>query len=160
MRQLNIKAPLVFRLGVVLFCAMLITFSMMGGLYARYSTTVTGEASAKVAKFDVKVTGDDGNTDIVVNVSSATDDGSSCTITITNKSEVTVQYTLSVSSIAGINAAFDSSSSSGTLKFDDEIECDLTFTVEKWDLITENMTGNNGSISFDFTVTVNIEQVD
>ena len=51
MKQWNIKAPLVFRLGVALLCAMLITSHMMGGLYARYTTTVMGSASANVAKF-------------------------------------------------------------------------------------------------------------
>lgn len=59
MRQLNKeKTPIVFRVGVVLLCAMLITTSMMGGLYARYTTTVTGSATARVAKIDVAVTYD------------------------------------------------------------------------------------------------------
>ena len=154
MRQLNIKAPLVFRLGVVLFCAMLITFSMMGGLYARYSTTVTGEASAKVAKFDVKVTGDSAG--VAVNVSQATDNV--YIVTIKNDSEVTVQYNLVAPSIEGINATFDISS--GTLGFGETVERRLTFTVADWNLITKNMSGNDDSISFNFTVTVNIEQVD
>ena len=154
MKQVNIRTPLVFRLGVVLLCAMLITFSMMSGLYARYSTTVTGEASAQVAKFDVQVSGDDSGVSVAV---SPTTDGL-YTITIANESEVTVQYTLSVPSIAGINAAFDISS--GTLKFGERVKRYLTFTVADWDLITKNMSGNNDSISFDFTVTVNIEQVD
>lgn len=51
MRQPNRKAPLIFRVGLVLLCAMLITTNMMGGLYARYSTTVIGSATARVAKF-------------------------------------------------------------------------------------------------------------
>ena len=56
MRQLNKeKTPIVFRVGVVLLCAMLITTSMMGGLYARYTTTVTGSATARVAKIDCAV---------------------------------------------------------------------------------------------------------
>lgn len=55
MRQSNRKAPLVFRVGVALLCAMFITTNMMSGLYARYSSTVTGSASARVAKFDCEV---------------------------------------------------------------------------------------------------------
>lgn len=55
MRQSNRKAPLIFRVGLMLLCAMLVTTNMMGGLYARYSTTATGSASARVAKIDCAV---------------------------------------------------------------------------------------------------------
>lgn len=55
MRQPNRKAPLIFRVGLMLLCAMLVTTNMMGGLYARYSTTVIGSATARVAKFDREV---------------------------------------------------------------------------------------------------------
>lgn len=154
MKQVNIRTPLVFRLGVVLLCAMLITFSMMSGLYARYSTTVTGEASAQVAKFDVQVSGDDSG--VSVDVSQATDNV--YTITIKNDSEVTVQYGLSVSNIDGVSVTFDSNSD--TLGFGQSVVCNLTFTVTDWDLITKNMDDENKSISIPFTITVNIEQVD
>ena len=54
MRQQNVKIPFVFRVGIVLLCTLLITSHMMGGLYARYSTSVTGTASATVAKISYK----------------------------------------------------------------------------------------------------------
>jgi hypothetical protein len=154
MKQLNIKTPLVFRLGVVLLCAMLITFSMVSGLYARYSSTVTGEASVQIAKFDVQITGD---ANVSVDVSQATDNV--YTITIKNDSDVTVQYGLSVSAIPGVSATFDSVG--GTLEFGgSEVSRKLTFAVTDWNQITAGMEDSADSVEFDFTVTVNIEQVD
>ena len=55
MRQTNkLKTPIVLRVALVLLFAMLITSYMMGGIYARYSTAVTGTASASVAKISYK----------------------------------------------------------------------------------------------------------
>ena len=82
MRQQNRKTPIVFRLGVALLCALFITSHMMSGLYARYSTTATGSASASVAKFDI-----DANC-----VYDAETD--KYKLTITNNSEVTVSYSV------------------------------------------------------------------
>ncbi len=56
MKQSNIKTPLVFRIGVALLCAILITSHMMGGLYARYHSSVTGNAAGSVAKISYKLT--------------------------------------------------------------------------------------------------------
>ena len=50
MKKFNRKTPLVFPIGLCLLCALFITSHMMSGLYARYSTSVTGSATAKVAK--------------------------------------------------------------------------------------------------------------
>lgn len=51
MTKSNHKTPWVFRLGVSLLCALLLTTYWMGNLYARYSTTASGGDSARVAKF-------------------------------------------------------------------------------------------------------------
>jgi hypothetical protein len=45
------KTPLIFRIGLILICAMMISCYMMSGIYARYSTTVTGKATARTARF-------------------------------------------------------------------------------------------------------------
>ena len=58
MKQFNkVKTPIVFRVGVILLCAMLFSSYLMGGLYARYSTAVTGSTAVQVAKIDVDVVG-------------------------------------------------------------------------------------------------------
>lgn len=56
MKQSNkMKTPLVFRLGVILLCAMLFSSYLMGGLYARFSSTIMGSASVQAAKIDCTV---------------------------------------------------------------------------------------------------------
>ena len=55
MKQIHIKTPLVFRIGVVLLCAMMLSFHFMDGLYARYSTSATGTTTARVAKIGYAV---------------------------------------------------------------------------------------------------------
>ena len=155
MKQSNIKIPFVFNLGLVLMCLMLISFSMMGGLYARYSTTATGEATAQIAKFDVQVTGDP--TGVDVNVAEVTK--GVYTFTITNNSDVTVEYDLTRADEqpAGIVASFDQNE--GTLLSGKDVACKLTFTVDLAE-VTKDMSGSQDSISYNFTVTVNVEQVD
>lgn len=49
------KTPLIFRIGLILMCAMMISCYMMSGLYAKYTSNITGSGSAKVAKFDCEV---------------------------------------------------------------------------------------------------------
>ena len=56
MNQLNkANTPLVFRIGVILLCAVFYSVHLMGGLYARYSTTMMGSDAARVAKIDCAV---------------------------------------------------------------------------------------------------------
>lgn len=57
MKKSNIKSPLVFRVGVVLMCVMMLTCHMMSGLYARYTSSAQGSATATVAKLDVQMSG-------------------------------------------------------------------------------------------------------
>ena len=155
MKQSNIKIPFVFNLGLVLMCLMLISFSMMGGLYARYSTTATGEATAQIAKFDVQVTGD--TTKVDVDVAQVTE--GVYTITITNNSDVTVEYDLTMADEqpAGIVANFDPNE--GNLRSGENVARTLTFTVDL-DEVTKDMSGPSDSKSYHFTVKVNVEQVD
>jgi hypothetical protein len=136
-------------------CLMLISFSMMGGLYARYSTTATGEATAQIAKFDVQVTGD--NTAVAVNVTQVKE--GVYTFTITNNSDVTVEYDLTMADEqpAGIVASFDQNE--GNLLSGKNVTRKLTFTVDL-DEVTKDMSGSWGSINYNFTVKVNVEQVD
>lgn len=83
MTQSNSKTPLVFRIGLALLCAMILSTHLMGNLYARYSTTAVGSDSARVAKFDVTATW-------VKDDSSDTSDAYK--LTVTNNSEVAVTY--------------------------------------------------------------------
>lgn len=108
MKQSNRKAPLVFRVGVALLCAMLITTNMMGGLYARYSTTVIGTASARVAKISYKIDPEVTNENLFLSSHALDADKvpADCTtvavtetFTITNDGEVAYDYKLTLSLI-------------------------------------------------------------
>lgn len=56
MRKSNIKTPLIFRIALILLCVMLLTFSMMGDLYARYVSIFSGDSSTNVAQISYKIT--------------------------------------------------------------------------------------------------------
>ncbi len=95
MKQLNQKTPWVFRLGVTLLCVMLMTTHLTGNLYARYSTTDSGSDSARVAKFEVTDTWQDGDTAVQnFAVSLAPGESKYYTVAIQNKGEVAVKYTV------------------------------------------------------------------
>ena len=167
------------RIAFLLLCLVIISVYMMGGLLAKYTANGSGEDSARVAKFDVKVTGTATDKEIVaVDVADANANPGTYQITVKNDSEVAVRYTISVT-ITPEDRNVD-----GTPDFEsDDIECvikrgdtesnagelavgaadavhTLTFTVVDWAAITQFMTGPEGEVYFTFTVNVNIEQID
>lgn len=101
MKQSNKQTPFVFRLALGLFCAVLLSISLMGGLYARYVTTASGSDSARVAKFNVTeeltVTRSDGTkvTDFVVDDVLKPGESVSYRFTVQNDSEVAVKFIVS-----------------------------------------------------------------
>ena len=153
MKKMNIKTSFVLRIAFVLFCVVLITFYMVSVLYARYTTKVSDSSLAGAAKFDIQVMGD---ADVSADVSQTIDD--IYTVTISNNSEVAVEYTLSVTEIPGVSITFDSNS--GILQPGaEDFPCNLTFDVTDWNLITADMEGAEGSVTLKFTITVKVEQV-
>ena len=53
MQKMTKKTPLVFHIGIVLLCLVLFSVHLTSGLYARYTSKVSSQDSARVAKFDV-----------------------------------------------------------------------------------------------------------
>lgn len=153
MKKLNIKTSFVLRIALLLFCVVLITSYMVSVLYARYTTKVSDSSLAGAAKFDIQVMGD---ADVSADVSQTIDD--IYTVTISNNSEVAVEYTLSVTEILGVSITFDSNN--GILQpGSEDFPCNLTFDVTDWDKITAGMEGAEGSVTLNFTITVKVEQV-
>ena len=103
MKELNRKTPLVFKIGVLLLCAMLVTSYMMSDLYARYTVTAFASDSARVAKFTFT------DADMATKVDSFTIETSVypgqpvCTYSaqIENKSEVTIRYLIKLENLTG-----------------------------------------------------------
>ena len=107
MKQSNIKTPLVLRVGVALLCALLITSHMMGGLYARYYSGFTGNATANVAAFSVSCSSSDDNTTKTLEIGSK--ETVTYSFTVTNTSDVTIQYTILIVNLPqGVNVSGNS----------------------------------------------------
>lgn len=115
---------LMMKAAAVLTCLVLLSFHLMTGLYAKYSSTATGSDSARVAKFDVEYKYD----------------SDTRTITIINNSEVTVAYevtylglpegvTLSSPNDEGVLAPQQTVVAVVTLTDNSEIEGDCNFSI-------------------------------
>lgn len=160
-----------------LFCLVLITTAMMGGLFARYTATAEGSDSARVAGFDVKVTGPAEGVTCIVTASHPGE----ITLTVDNDSEVAVSYKLRIAINetvgCGVRVTLDKEK---TLEFPakekTELEYDiagslavgadpvthtLAFEPLDWKVITEAVTGEQSqAIDQPFTVYVDVVQVD
>lgn len=161
---------LMIRIALILLCLVMISIHLMGGMYAKYTTKGNGSDDARVAKFDVKLTGVETDLNIVCDENP---EKGTYTIKVENKSEVAVSYEISVSvtpldSNGDGTADFDASavsavlnSDSGTLAVGAEVAThELTFTVDDWSKITATMEGKSDEVSFKFTVTIDVVQVD
>lgn len=77
--------------ALILLCLTMISIHLTSGLYARYTVTASGHDSARVAKFAVGGSSEE-NPLSIENIPD--DDSDIYTFTVTNDSEVTVEYTL------------------------------------------------------------------
>ena len=132
MKQLKMKTPLVFRIGVALLCAMLITSHMMGDLYARYRANVTGNAQAIVAAFRISCTSSDANTTKTLEIGS--EETVTYAFTVTNDSDVSIQYTIE---IEGLPQGVTVSGNSGTFTLKHGTSQSHTLTFRATDAATE-----------------------
>lgn len=160
-------------LAGVMFCLVLITTSMMGGLFARYAATGTGRDSARVAGFNVDVTGPD-----EVDIQYAVDqDTGTYQLEIVNNSEVAVSYDIEVD-VAKADADFDIQvalqgnkrdtqngtrldfGTVGSLAPNSKGTCDLVFSVLDWAEFTAQSNGSTRTAELDFTVHIDVVQID
>lgn len=100
MKKSNRRTPIVFYVGILLACLTLVSIHMTSGLYARYTTSASGQDSARVARFAVtetlQVIKADGTTGDTFVVGDVLRPGASTTYTFTvqNNSEVAVSLTV------------------------------------------------------------------
>ncbi len=103
MEQSNRKTPAVFIVGMVLFCLVIISSHLTGGLYARYATSATGGDAARVAVFNVLVTSNEtlvtDSTLIDLGEMQPNQQGKTITFTVNNQSEVTVEFLVTVENV-------------------------------------------------------------
>ena len=97
MKKTNIKIPIVFRVGMLLLCAFLLSSHMMGGLYARYSTQATASDSIFVAEFSFK--DDLSEQSLSIPISLKPGESIPTTINITNDGDVTIRYVAKIENL-------------------------------------------------------------
>lgn len=111
----NNKMNIPMLLACVLLCCVMISFHFVSGLYARYSTTSTGEDSARVAKFDVDLNRTSfSNT---MDISFPDDTLEDISLQINNKSEVAIRYVITAKNESGnlpLKFIIDSTEGNGT----------------------------------------------
>lgn len=172
---------LMIRIALILLCLVMISVHMMSGMYAKYTTSGTGSDDARVAKFDVVVTGVPADSIVVYSETA----GDVYSIRVENRSEVAVSYDISVkfeTSWKGVSAALDTVAgdhkedtttfkNAGTLPVysgaDNYHEHTLSILVDwtqwsdaDWEAFTKEAAGNTAMDTVAFTVTINVVQVD
>ena len=148
----------VMRVAFVLLCLLIISTYMMAGLLAKYKSSGSSGDEARVAKFDVNITGN--ATDTRISCTPDPDTGS-YTLTVENQSEVAVHYELSLvftsGNSNGVNYEF--TPASGDLAVGAVGTSTLTFFVD-WDQFTADKSGAEVTVDLGFTVVVNAVQID
>lgn len=160
-------------LAGTLFCLVLITTSMMGGLFARYTTTGSGSDSARVAKWDVDV---NGISDVNIEYGKSDSEGA-YTFTVDNKSEVAVEYNVKVEILPAapdftIQVALEGQTLdtkngqvlnfgvAGSVPIGEKKTCELVFSVKDWAEFTQQVNGSSRKAELDFKVSIDVVQVD
>ena len=80
-------------LAAILLCLTLFSFYLCGGLYARYTTSDSGEDAARVARFDVSEDGAYFSKNLLIETAPGKVERE---IVVTNNSEVAVAYTVTI----------------------------------------------------------------
>lgn len=156
----NRKVNIPMCAALILLCLVLVSSHLTSGLYARYTSSSTGSDSARVAKFEVETSGANENISVTADTDSS-QNGTTYTITIENKSEVAVSYKLTPvlgDSPAGVTATLDSNTgelAAGAAP----VTHTLTLSVD-WAAFTQGQTGANVSKDISFTVNIHFEQID
>lgn len=159
--------------ALILLLLTMVTTHITSGLYARYTGSASGSASARVAKF--KVTGSLDKEDITVDCAQ----GKSGTyqITVKNDSEVTVKYSMRVmlsqdvpkNAVQVIRDDQEPIYATQKMEFADIEQLapgetglhTLGFGIMDWKTVTEKATNKEKSTwKLDFTVEIIAEQVD
>ena len=168
---------IMIRIAGVLLCLTLFSFHLTAGLYARYCTRGNAADFARVADFDVKVTGPEG-VDCIV---SAMQPGQ-ITLTVKNDSEVAVSYSFRVkikeAAGCGVLVVLDGNAEK-SLEFPAHTETELaypnvghlaigsataahtlSFEPLDWTKITSDVIGKSKILSQAFTIYVDVVQID
>lgn len=157
-----------------LFCLILLSTALMGGLYAKYLSRGNGSDDARVAKFDVTTT----ISDVNATLANYTTDTNTYTLEIKNKSEVAVRCDLVLTfntdvsdylklTVDGKDPVFSDDGKTATFENIASLAANtgeytsfLVFSVASWDAVTSTATDENMSVTYSFNGTVKCVQID
>lgn len=92
-RHRKTKMNIPMCLAAILLCLTLFSFYLCGGLYARYTTSDSGEDAGRVARFDVSEDGAYFSKNLLIETAPGRVERE---IVVTNNSEVAVAYTVTI----------------------------------------------------------------
>ena len=153
MKKLNNKTPLAFRVAMVLVFALIFSFRLMGGIYARYVSRDGGSDSARVAVFSF----DDNLSEQALNIPVSLSPGESIptTLTIRNTGEVSLRYIVKIENLTKNLPIYDRTLNSDVIGSNQEDS--FTWNLE-WPK-SENSVEFVGKADV-LRITVAVEQVD
>ena len=159
-----------------LFCLILLSTALMGGLYAKYLSNGSGGDDARVAMFDVSTT----ISGVDATFANMSADTNTYKITIQNNSEVAVHCDLVLTfntdvsdylvlTVDGKDPVFSDDGKTATFKDIASFApnnvsgtkiCNLVFSVADWEAITSTATDESMSVTYQFQGTLNCVQID
>lgn len=165
------KANPVLILAMVLLCLVMITTHMTAGLYARYTSSGSGEDSARVAKFEVTQSGT-----LTENMALSVKPGDESdqkpgqeagNIEVTNNSEVAVAYTIHIkiatNNLKDLKLFVPSQENTPTrdMTFTGNISPNSTrtFEIRSWWPLTQDSLDYRGMVD-KLEITLKAEQID
>lgn len=173
MKKLNKKTPIVFYVGMMLLCLVMLSFNLTSGLYARYTSKGSASDSSRVASFvfDVSASGTEKFLDIseitkpgdskdyTFIVSNGTEDNcceveQRYTVDIMINGSMPLTYTLAKNDEEGVSVSATDVLAAGTVDFDT-----YTLTIE-WPSAQNDVKYANGTAVGEVVLTITSEQVD
>lgn len=97
-KKRNVKGNILMCTVAVLFCATMFSMHLVSGLYARYAISTSNGNSARIAAFNIT---EEGRIFKTIDAKVTPGTTQSVDLIITNKSEVAVEYELTVTNVTG-----------------------------------------------------------
>lgn len=160
--------------AAALFCLLLLSTALMGGLYAKYLSNGNGNDDARVAKFDVTTT----ISGVNATFANMSNTNNTYTLTVENDSEVAVRCDLVLTfttpvnnylklTVDGKSPVFSADGKTATFENIASLAANigeytgsLVFSVADWDAITSTATDESMSVTYEFQGTLKCVQID
>ena len=157
LKKLNKKYPITFLFAIISLCLVLISSYFTGGLYARYISTATPSGDAHIARFEIDSNLYSEDTVIDLGVIKPGFVSDEITITVENKSQVSVEYIFSVNSSGNLPLTYTfSNDGAGRLLIGGEQSASHTLVIS-WD---ENENDYRYASEFDVvSVSLTVTQI-